>query len=314
MDFRDVIKFKQEHKALSFFVKYWSIIQWVLVGVVVSVVIFLSAFNAFADNLMELYQRTGSNVGGSDIDKRLSFVTSYTRQTGDITFAMSVGLTKEEAETIAIGSSTGDETGYDSGVGDIVVQGNITVDDLTDLAREICKMYLIAGRAYYVSDRGNVNSDVSYGTLTYNDIEIPPYVGSDGSYYRCCNGLSSAILKGSEITTFRDGSSISYPYISCTDIYNKIGTVVNVDSFGDLKVGDIICVDAGDHSRVCHVETVVLIDSSYVYIASAGNNDGILKTAQDGYTRKFEHGERLEDFYCPQVESTWGGLKGVVRP
>lgn len=212
------------------------------------------------------------------------------------------------------------DTGDGSGGGGSGIGSNapssIDTDDMREMAKLICQSYLIGGKAYYVSSESHANSSVSYGTVTINGIDVPPYK-SGSTYYRCCNGLSSALLKACNITNYRDGSSIngSWPYISCTDISGKIGTPINATTGADLKVGDIICVQSsGDANRSSHVETVVYVDNDYVYIASAGGDDSIANTAARGWHRKIGKTESLAVRYSNSMSSGWDGVREVVRP
>lgn len=269
------------------------------------VMIFLVTGSGSIGDVFSQYN-TLTNGGKAGITPQLQFLRVYTITTGDTSLALSAGLSQDEIDNLIENGHTGDDNG-----GGTNPPPTITETDITGIAMMVAQQYTVNGVGYYVNDGSDSYARTSYNSVTYNGNTAPPY-SSSGVYYRCCNGLSSAILKLLGITTYNDGSNISssWPYISCVDIYNKVGTLVNVTTAGDLEVGDIICVK-GDGRVCCHVETVVKKDNQYVYIASAGSSNGITLTAQQGYQRKFEYSKNLNSFYN---SGSWDGLAGVKRP
>lgn len=253
----------------------------------------------------------------ADSSMKTIFLKEYTRTTGDITLATTMGVNKDTANSWASGNS-GDSGGGTNPTGNTDVTGTITSSDITAIAKSICASYtsgLPANAECYVAGSGTY-AGTPYGTVTYNSKVLAPY-SSSNVYNRCCNGLSSGILFLCGVETYNNGSRIngSWPYISCDDIWNKIGTQMQPTTFGELKVGDIICIyKNGNSNDVCHVETVVKIAGDDVYIASAGSSNGIWSCASQGYCRVKPASSALSDFYNSSTSSGWGGVKGVVRP
>lgn len=244
----------------------------------------------------------------SSFTKKLQFLQEYTTTTGDLSVAKQMGYTDDDIAAWSPDTGNGGANGEQA---PLPTSG----DSLLDFAKIICSSYLINGNAYYVSSTNDANWGVSYDTINVNGISIQPYKLSGGVYCRCCNGLSSALLRLSGKTQFRDGSNIGYMYIGCNDFWNKVGTVVpNVSTAGQLEVGDVLCVISTKHGDIGHVETVVAKDNKYVYIASAGSSNGISSCASIGYQRKFEFSKDLNTYYSTCDPAHWSGLKGVVRP
>lgn len=245
--------------------------------------------------------------------KKMLFLQDYTRISGDTTLAIARGVDVDTANSWANPESPGNQNGEG---GNVDVEGSITSSDITAIAKAVCTSYVGSSSSttdLYVGGAGGTLQNTPYSNVTYNSRVLVPYTGSNGYYYRCCNGLSSAILFLCNITTYNNGSNINgnWPYISCEDIYQKIGTQISATKFGDLKVGDIICVKGSD-GKTCHVETVVKIEGTNVYIASAGSSDGIRNTATNGYHRCKDASQDLDTFYSSS--GSWYGLRGVVRP
>lgn len=249
----------------------------------------------------------------SGVSKKLMFLQEYTKMTGDTTLALSRGVDQDTANKWA----QPDEGNGSGGNGSEVV-GTITDTDITAIAKAICTEYV--GNAgsevnVYVASNGGPLQSTPYGNVTYNSRVLAPYLTSNGYYNRCCNGLSSGILFHCGVTTYNNGSNISgsWPYISCEDIYQRVGTQINATTFGDLQVGDIICVK-NSSGTTGHVETVVKIENNRVYIASAGSSNGIRDCAAQGYNRIKDPSDSLDAFYNQSSSRSWHGLRGVVRP
>jgi len=249
----------------------------------------------------------------SGLQKNLQFIEGYTRLTGDVSLALNMGY-----DSSVINSWNNSANGEPGGTGDTGVTGTITSSDITAIVKSICTSYtsgFTPNAKCYVA--GPVSyARTPYGTVTFDNKALAPY-NTNGVYNRCCNGLASGILFLCGVETYKNGSEINkrWPYISCDDIWDKIGTQMQPTKFGDLQVGDILCVyKKGNPNDVCHVETVVKIAGDDVYIASAGSSKGIWSCASEGYSRKKSASSALSDFYNSRTSSGWGGLKGVIRP
>lgn len=286
-------------------------VLWGIIAILVPIMIYLMVDIGSAADVFKQYESIKPS-SSSGYSKSLTFLKTYTQTTGDISLGKTIGMTDEQMQDI-----TGDDhspTSPDDVSGDSNIPGNIDKNDLRSVAKAICSSYLINGQAYYVSSSRDTNYDVAYGSVTVEGRTLSPY-SNKGVYNRCCNGLSSGILFLCGINKYNDGSNISqgWPYISCEDIYRKVGTSVGVTTAGQLRVGDIICV-TGSKGTTGHVETVVYIDGGKVYVASAGSDKGILSTAQQGYQRVFDSTQVLDNYYNQGTSSHWYGVRGVKRP
>lgn len=298
--------------------RFSGVILKAIASAIIGVLLFLMVSGGGTSaSIIKAYSSLSGTRNVNEIAKKYTFVAKYTYATGDISFAQAAGFTREEAEVMQTSGTLESSNSGESSASVSNVPSSINTDDMREMAKLVCQSYLINGQAHYVANSGTYAS-TPYPTITINGIDIPPYTSSSGTVYnRCCNGLSSALLRATGITTYRTGANISagWPYISCTDILNKVGTVMHPTTFGDLRVGDIICVQSSsDANRVAHVETVVYIDDSGVYIASAGSSDNIALCANQGWSRKRNATDRLDEKYSNRMSSGWNGVKGVVRP
>lgn len=286
------------------------VVMWSTCALLIVTLIYLMLDVGSAGDVFTSYENV-KPTSKSNFSKKTIFLVSYVQSTGDLSVSYVAGMTKEEMQEFV--DSGGAPAPNMPDVSNQEISGSINIDDLTEISKAICSSYLINGTPYYVSKGSHTNSRMPYGNVNAFGKTLSPYVLS-GVYNRCCNGLSSGILFLCGVDKYNDGSSISakWPYISCEDIYLKVGTRVNAVTAGDLRVGDIICV-TGSNGKTCHVETVVKVSDGNVYIASAGSEKGILATAKDGYQRVFNVSKNLNEFYTYAADS-WHGLRGVKRP
>lgn len=248
----------------------------------------------------------------SGFDTKLYFVQAYTLITGDTTLAKLQGLSDEDIAAMATGSADINEivngNMASSGTGIISVTGELRSDDITAASRAVCQSYITNySSELYVSSSSDECALKPYGVVECNGRNLSPYITDGNVYNRCCNGLSSGILFLCGISKYNDGSNISqsWPYISCPDIWNRVGTQYHFTTFGELEVGDIICFSG-------HVETVVKKDETNVYIANAGSTRAIVSTANNGYQHYHTYDTLLTSYYTSR--NGYGNMKGVVRP
>lgn len=260
-----------------------------------------------SSKIVEQYQQmTGETISRRD-GAKLVFLKAYVTATGEVEFLKSMGKSP-----LSVGLADGSVTNNDPSTGPPgggppgggpTPPPTITVSDLSGAARAICNEYTkgISGDVY-VSSASHSAATKPYATLTINGVEIKPYkIGS--VYNRCCNGLASAL---SNVAGKAVGGS--FGYISCADFKTSYGTNIYTGTSmtaGSLEPGDVICIQG-------HVETVVKKDSNKVYVASAGSTNSIRKVAQQGYSKAFSHGDKINDYYV-----TWysgRAIQSIRRP
>lgn len=238
--------------------------------------------------LIEAYNKVGASKSTNMSNtKKLNFLSTYVKQTGDFSIASEKGYVdgdlrpnggKEED------TSTGDSSNEDTQDISNNMQAAVTEKDVTSIAKQIATWYFVPGSSDYYHDHS------SYNDMVINGITIKAY--NNGTYNRVCNGFVSHMLVAMGFKVCTD----NFPWLSCADFASTYGKEVvaskeyaNV-TYGSLEVGDIICIPN-------HVEIVTKKDNSRVYIAAAGGHDAIVETASCGYRHEHAFNEIINDYY-----------------
>ena len=282
---------------------------------VITIWLMLPAGNSAVETI-KIYSELTSKSNGT-VDKKLMFVAAYVKATGDVTIAQRLGYSQQVIDEVLQPTDPGDadpDTEYTGG-GDTTVEGTVTSDDITAIAKAVAEVYLVNGEGWYTHGGTNMAQGpnawngkggriddsinyVPYGTVTYNGRNVAPYTNSSGKYLRCCNGLVSGVAYLAGASGFKDG----WCYKSCADL-GAMGTSLGNCSINDLKCGDILYFGG-------HVAIVVKVDSNNVYIADAGSPGGILKTGTQGYayTRPRDGSDAKQS-----IKAYWGSAPQDIR-
>ena len=176
-------------------------------------------------------------------------------------------------------------------------QSNNSTIDAKDLSGKLIntsKLLCSAMNGKYSNDPGTWINDVTYSGRTITIAE-----GRAD-----CSGLVSAIL-------YLVGYDSKYtPRIS--DSFKNllsIATEVNAKSCGELQVGDILVWRAANKG---HVEIVVNKDANKIYVAGAGSDDAIKKTAQNGYKADIDLAKQIDIAFSWAI-SKYGVKTRVLR-
>ncbi len=156
-------------------------------------------------------------------------------------------------------------------------QSNSTVDakELSGKLINTSKLLCSAMNGKYSNDVGTWINDVTYDGRTITIAE-----GRAD-----CSGLVSAIL-------YLVGYDSKYIPRSSDSFKNLLSTAeVNVKSCAELQVGDILVWRTTNKG---HVEIVVNKDANKIYVAGAGSNDAIKKTAQNGYKADIDLAKQID--------------------
>lgn len=244
----------------------------------------------------------------SSYSKQLQFVESYTRNSGDTSLAIKMGLSAEDINSILSGGST---------------QAGSEYGDAIECAKHVAttfvntwKMQGSIGEIYSVSD----NPSRGPGTIKFG--------GNEAKYikHRDCSCLVNAIsmlmnwVKDYEhrnTTTYYNwsGSNTSgmpstYKLVYELDMANKRNTehvAGKTMQDCDIGVGSIFVYKTVGGEGHCAI--VVKKEGEKLYFADGGGDEHITRTAQDGYSYTFN----LSDDICAWRNSYVSGSKGVER-
>ena len=234
------------------------VIAVIAIAIVVMCVYLLLPIGDAGRAVTDIYDSLTNNSSVNMVNRKHSFVSSYTYTTGDITLAMKMGYTKEQAEVLTGG---GDD---DGGGGDDRDPFTAPDDSGLSIAMTICQTFTNSSGAYHYSQSGSAASEAVVGDR------------SKKSPRRDCSAFVSTFLYLSKRTTgFNNWTSSSYHsgVFGRKQSYNE-NTLASV-----LEVGDVLWKSG-------HVAVVSAVDNEYVYIADAGDTGPITRTATTGYDKK----------------------------
>ena len=198
-------------------------------------------------------------------NKKLEFIETYTRLTGDYTLALDKGFSEDDVNEIIEGGT---------------IQDNIATDeDWTAYAMEV------------VRQLGTTYSCNNYRRLSF---------ANGNSFYGtpcCCCLVECTLANAGKIP-----SSTNSAFGHCGGLATNYGTSVAFDdatTFASLKVGDVFCYYGqrpGDSARICHVDMVIKIDtaSGTVYIANGGSSNSLANTYNQGYAYTVNLNDRVK--------------------
>lgn len=198
----------------------------------------------------------------SSFSRSLKFLETYTKTTGNVTLAESLGLSKEDIESIMLGGSTG----Y-MGDGGVKELG----DKYLDIASAICNNFRTPGTSefsYSMSRASDPKPNGWTGPVTYKGRT------TEGTHRDCSCFVSNFL--------YLAGLDPSYVHRTSYNFYaGSWGTEISVSTFNDMLPGDVICMDG-------HVAIVVAKDDEYIYFGDAGSTSLIKSTYENGYGQKFK--------------------------
>ena len=176
--------------------------------------------------------------------------------------------------------------------GSIAPIGGANSNDLRELAKIVANRIMESktetgdasnsGKEYYCTNLPGTRYEVKYGTIRTT------------LRFRCCTTMVYGIkvLSGD---TYYASIATSNPW-SCSTTIDDFESKspqslipVGEMTYGELNVGDIVIRDG-------HTEIVVYKDSTSVYVANGGSDNGIMKTAQDGYARTHPINLKIKDW------------------
>ncbi len=237
-----------KHSIKKFF--YTLIGLSLFIGAVVGIVS-LMIFYKHTEGLVDAYNNLTVNARGSN-GKRLNFLTSYVKETGDLSILTTMGLSSESAKEII--DSLGEQDAFTDEDGESGSGENVTVPNSNDL---MALAKAVAGQFG------------SYSQSTYKDISV----NGDTKYTRTdCSGFVSAML-------YYTGKTSNKRFNNTSNGFLAYGNEVKNEQ--DIQPGDVLAVDG--HAAFC-----VKVEGGYVYTADCGGNGSIRKTAEQGFYKKYE--------------------------
>lgn len=209
-------------------------------------------------------------------NKKLEFVETYTRMTGDLTLALDKGFTEEDAQEILDGGTIQDDTIEE----DIEL---ITDGTLLSVAQQIAQKMVTTPRSTSHVSRCDSSSSGVYCQCTGSRIDNVNINGKEGCIYRRdCSAYTMAILYfGGVMPTNTNWNS--------TAQNDNLECVSTNGTFRDAQVGDVLWKSG-------HVGIVVEIKDDKVYVADAGSTNSIIKASETGYSYCFNIDDSVKEW------------------
>lgn len=258
------------------------ILKLMLVGIIIVVLYVTIDFGSSSDIVKSYSELKSDTTNG--FNKKLKFIETYTRLTGDFTLALDKGFTEEDLKDV----SQGEEN-------IIWDYGEYSDMDLRPLAQAVMDaMISPEGMASAAPDPGdeiyNSNLPAEYYNVTYNG-------NTQSAKFRCCTTLVHAMEKLLGNTEFLSAVGENWQpgvWIQKTESSGKLHSTAGL-TYGDLQAGDIVI-------KPSHTEIIVYKDESNVYVANAGWDGGIKSCSSigehPGYSKTKTYDQPIEfDYY-----------------
>lgn len=198
-------------------------------------------------------------------NKKLEFVETYTRLTGDINLALDKGYSQEDVDNILDGGTIQDDIDDEELVSD---------GTMLSVAKQIAQKMVDTPRSTNHTSKCDKSESGVYCQCTGSRIRNVTIDGKSGDVFRRdCSAYTMSILY------FSGAMPTNADWYSGAQVEN-MNCVSTNGTFRDAQVGDVLWKSG-------HVGIIVEIKDDKVYIADAGTTSNIKKAAESGYTYCF---------------------------